>query len=154
MGFSFKHSAGFGKRVEFSIIGKMLMEGLDCYVPLVDDHGVDCVVKKEDSTFIEIQIKARSNEVKLGDGAMFASISHELRPNYYFVFVSHRLEKMWIMSSGEFLKESKLIHSGKNAGKRNIKFNGCKTNKATGKKEEYMLDKYAKYEQDDFALFH
>ena len=141
MGFSFKHSAGFGKRVEFSIIGKMLMEGLDCYVPLVDDHGVDCVVKKEDSTFIEIQIKARSNEVKLGDGAMFASISH-------------RLEKMWIMSSGEFLKESKLIHSGKNAGKRNIKFNGCKTNKATGKKEEYMLDKYAKYEQDDFALFH
>ncbi len=25
---------------------QMLMEGLDCYVPLVDDHGVDCVIKR------------------------------------------------------------------------------------------------------------
>ncbi len=43
---SFRHSVGFDKRMEYSIIGRMLMEGLDCYVPLVDDHGVDCVIKK------------------------------------------------------------------------------------------------------------
>ena len=43
MGISFRHSAGFGKRIEYMLIGKMLMEGLDVYVPLVDDHGVDCV---------------------------------------------------------------------------------------------------------------
>ena len=30
------------------------MEGLDVYLPLVDDHGVDCVKKKEDGTFIEV----------------------------------------------------------------------------------------------------
>lgn len=154
MGFPFKHSAGFGKRVEYSIIGKMLMEGLDCYVPLVDNHGVDCVVKKEDGTFIEIQIKARSNEVKMGDGAMFASISHELRPNYYFVFVSHRLGKMWIMSSEEFLSETTPNKDGKNKGKRNIKFSGCKMNKANGVQEEYALDKYAKYECINFSRFH
>lgn len=40
MGVSFRHSAGFGKRMEYRLIGQMLMEGLDCYVPLVDDHGV------------------------------------------------------------------------------------------------------------------
>lgn len=47
MGISFRHSAGFGKRMEYNLIGKMLMEGLDCYVPLVDDHGVDCIIKKK-----------------------------------------------------------------------------------------------------------
>ena len=30
-------------------------EGLDVYLPLVDDHGVDCVIKKENGTFIEVQ---------------------------------------------------------------------------------------------------
>ena len=43
---SFRDSASFGKRMEYKLIGDMLMEGLDCYVPLVDDHGVDCVIKK------------------------------------------------------------------------------------------------------------
>ena len=58
MSLSFRHAAGFGKRMEYRIIGDMLMEGLDVYVPLVDDHGVDAVIKKADGTFIEIQIKA------------------------------------------------------------------------------------------------
>ena len=51
---SFRHSAGFGKRMEYKIVGDMLMEGLDCYMPLVDDHGVDCVIKRGDGVFIEI----------------------------------------------------------------------------------------------------
>lgn len=58
MAASFRSLAGFGKRMEYNLVGKMLMEGLDCYLPLVDDHGVDCVIKKSDGTFIEIQIKA------------------------------------------------------------------------------------------------
>ena len=56
MSISFRHSAGFGKRMEYKIVGDMLMEGLDVYLPLVDDHGVDCVIKKSDGTFIEVQI--------------------------------------------------------------------------------------------------
>ena len=85
MGMSFRSSAGFGKRMEYNIVGQMLMEGLDCYLPLVDDHGVDCVIKKPDGTFIEIQIKARSNEVADGDAALFAAITHTLTPNFYFI---------------------------------------------------------------------
>ena len=49
MSISFRHSAGFGKRMEYKLIGDMLMEGLDCYTPLVDDHGVDCVPPQRDS---------------------------------------------------------------------------------------------------------
>lgn len=149
---SFRHTAGFGKRMEYNLIGKMLMEGLDVYVPLVDDHGVDCVIKKEDGTFIEVQIKARSNEVTDGDAALFACLQHgpEPIPNFFFVFYSERLESMWIMSSEEFLKESLKNKTGKNIDKRSIWFNGNKK-KAKG---EYCKEKYDKYKCTNFSRFH
>ena len=128
MSVSFRHSAGFGKRMEYKIIGDMLMEGLDCYVPLVDDHGVDCIVKKPDGTFIEIQIKARSREVTDGDAALFSAINHELTENFYFVFYSERMDMMWILSSEEFLKECSTNKNGKNVGKHGIWFNGNRKN--------------------------
>ena len=161
MSFSFRHSAGFGKRVEYNLIGKMLMEGLDVYVPLVDDHGVDCVIKKEDGTFIEVQIKARSNEVKFGDGALFSAITHEPSKNFYFVFYSERIKNddgsegaMWIMSSEEFLQECVTNKSGINEGKRSIWFNGRRTNKNTGEKSEYCFERFDKYRCTDFSRFH
>ena len=52
----------------------MLREGLDVYVPMVDDFGIDAVIRKGNNSFIEVQIKARSNDVLLGDGALFAAI--------------------------------------------------------------------------------
>ena len=154
MGYSFRSSAGFGKRIEYKLIGDMLMEGLDCYLPLVDDHGVDCVIKKEDGTFIEIQIKARPKNVADGDAALFAAIDHQYQPNYYFVFFSERLNTMWIMSSEEFLAECVTNKTGKNAGRHTIWFNGNKTNKSTGIKEEYCYPKFEKYIAKDFSRFH
>ena len=44
MPYPFRHSAGFGKRIEYWIIGRMLKEGLDVYVPLVDDDAIDAVI--------------------------------------------------------------------------------------------------------------
>ena len=154
MGISFRHSAGFGKRMEYNLIGKMLMEGLDVYVPLVDDHGVDCIIKKEDGTFIEVQIKARSREVTDGDAALFAAITHELTPNFFFVFFSERLDTMWVMSSEEFLQECVTNKNGKNQGKRGIWFNGSKTDKETGKKQEYCKEQFRKCICKDFSRFH
>lgn len=154
MGIPFRHTAGFGKRMEYSIIGKMLMEGLDCYVPLVDDHGVDCVIKKEDGTFIEIQIKARSNEVNDGDAALFSAISHEHRENFYFVFYSERMDMMWILSSKEFLDECYTNTNGKNKGKHVIWFNGNKKDPSTGEKREYCKEQFERYVCKDFARFH
>ena len=154
MGISFRHSAGFGKRMEYNLVGKMLMEGLDVYLPLVDDHGVDCVIKKEDGTFIEVQIKARSNEVTDGDAALFAAITHELTPNFFFAFYSERLEMMWIMSSEEFLRECVTNKTGKNAGKHRIWFNVNRTDPKTGVKKEYCKKQFEQYICTDFSRFH
>lgn len=69
--------------------------------------------KKRMAPFIEVQIKARSNEVTDGDAALFSAITHDLTKNFYFVFYSERLEMMWILSSDEFLQECVTNKTGK-----------------------------------------
>jgi len=149
----FRHTAGFGKRIEYWIIGQMLKEGLDVYVPLVDDFGVDAIIRKDDGTIFEAQIKARSNDVIMGDAALFAAIPHEPRKNYYFIFYSERLNTTWIMSSKDFIKEAVQNKNGKNIGKRSIWFNGTKTDKETKQKIEYPKPQFDKYIVKDFSIF-
>ena len=105
-------------------------------MPLVDDFGIDAIIRKHDNTFIEVQIKARSETAILGDAALFAAIVHpEVRPNYYFVFYAERMKSMWIMSSEEFDKEAVRNKTGKNVGKRSIWFNG---KKKARRRESYL----------------
>lgn len=143
---SFRHSAAFGKRMEFYLIGLMLKEGLDLYLPLVDDDAIDAVLKKPDGSYVEIQIKARSKHVLFGDAALFAALKHEYRPNYWFVFYSERMNTIWILSSKEFIKESGQNKSGKNIGKRSIWFNG----RNTKLKKEHVKPQFEKYVAENF----
>ena len=124
MSSTFRNSAAFGKRMEYYLIGLMLKEGLDVYIPMVDDDAIDAVVKKPNGEYVEIQIKARSKGVKFGSSGLFAALTHEYRDNYWFVFYSERMDTIWIMSSDEFITESVQNHTGKNAGKRGIWLNG------------------------------
>jgi hypothetical protein len=129
----------------------MLKEGLDVYVPLVDDHAVDAIVKRKDGSIAQIQIKARSNDVLLGDAGLFAAIPHELRENYWFVFYSERMSTFWIMTSDEFIEEAAQNKNGRNAGKRSIWFNGTKKSKETGGRVEYVKERYLPYVETDFS---
>ena len=144
---SFRHLAAFGKRIEYYVIGLMLKEGLDVFVPMVDDNGIDVVIRRPDGSFVEVQIKARSKHVIFGDGGLFAAIPHELRVNYWFVFYSERMDKMWILSSKEFIKESVQNKTGKNKGKRSIWFNGKNTKENT----EHCKPQFQKYLATDFS---
>lgn len=150
MALPFRHSAGFGKRIEYWIIGRMLKEGLDVYVPLVDDDAIDAVIRKPNGSFTTVQIKACSKDVIEGDSALFAAIPHEARDNYWFVFYSERLDITWIMTSQEFIAEAVQNKTGKNKGKRSIWFNGKKTDKSTGMKVEYCKKQFEKYVCKDF----
>ncbi len=146
MSIPFRHSAAFGKRIEFYVVGLMLKEELDVYLPLVDDDAIDAVVKRPDGRFVEVQIKARSKTVTFGDAALFAAMPHEPRKNYWFVFYSERMETIWIMSSNEFMDESHQNKAGKNAGKRSIWFNGKNTKANT----EHVRPQFQKYVANDF----
>jgi hypothetical protein len=147
----FRHSAGFGKRIEYWIVGRMLKEGIDVFLPLVDDDAIDAIVRRDDGTFGLVQIKARSSDVKFGDAALFAAITHESRADYWFVFYSERLDLMWIMTSKEFLKLSVQNKTGKNVGKRSIWFNGKRKDPATGETVEYCKPQWTKYLARDFS---
>lgn len=146
---TFRHNAGFGKRMEYFVISKMLEQGLDVYIPLIDDFGIDAVVRKKDGSFVELQIKARSKDVLFGDAALFAAITHEQRDNYYFVFYSHRMDKTWILSSQEFVENAVQNKTGKNKGKRSIWFNG----KDTRNKIEHPKPQWDKFLHTNFDIF-
>ena len=150
MATAFRHSAGFGKRIEYWIIGRMLKEGMDVYVPLVDDHAVDAIVRRKDGSIALVQIKARSRTVVDGDAALFAAIPHEHRSDYWFVFYSERLDVTLLMTSEEFISEAVQNKNGKNAGLRSIWFNGKRTDRQTGEKAEYIKDRFQKYIIHDF----
>jgi hypothetical protein len=154
MAISFRHTAGFGRRMEYWIIGRMLKEGLDVYVPLVDDFGIDAIIRKKDNTFIEVQIKARSSDVIPGDAALFSAIVHpEVRSNYFFVFYSERMDSMWIMSSEEFDKVAVRNKTGNNIGKRGIWFNGKRKGKAGSVMTEHHNPRFDAYRATDFSRF-
>lgn len=148
---TFRSSAGFGKRIEYWIIGRMLKEGMDVYVPLVDDHAVDAIFRRKDGSIALVQIKARSRDVVEKDAALFAAIVHDPREHYWFVFYSERLNLTWLMTSEEFIAQAAQNKTGKNMGKRSIWFNGTRRNKQTGQVEEYCKPQFTKYLTEDFS---
>lgn len=135
--------------MEYFVVSKMLEQGLDVYIPLIDDFGIDAVVRKKDGSFVELQIKARSKDVSFGDAALFAAITHEQRDNYYFVFYSHRMDKTWILSSQEFVDNAVQNKTGKNKGKRSIWFNGKDTKNQT----EHSKPQWDKFLHTNFDIF-
>jgi hypothetical protein len=154
-GLSFRHTAAFGKRIEYWIVGRMLKEGMDVYMPLVDDQAVDAIVRRKDGSVALVQIKARSRDVAPGNAGLFAGIPHpELRKDYWFVFYSERMDATWLMTSAEFMDELQQNKAGKHAGLRTIWFNGKRRNKATGRSEEYTRPQFEKYLTTDFGRMH
>ena len=147
---SFRHSAGFGRRMEYWIIARMLKEGLDVYTPLVDDFGIDAVVRRPSGEFVECQIKARSRTVGFGDAGLFAAIRHEARPNYFFIFYSERMDTTWIMSSEEFLQHSVVNRNGRNVGLRSVWFNGRRRDHG-GEPVEYVKPQWERFVAHDFS---
>ena len=87
-----------GKIAELKIQAEMLAEGFEVYTPLVDDHGVDAIVRWNKGPFLRVQIKAVGQNARwpatfntggLSDGKGF------------FVFRSEQWKKEWIMSCEE-----------------------------------------------------
>jgi len=147
-GKSFFQSASFGKRMEFWLIGEMLRQGLDVYRPLVDDKGIDAIVRRPDGTYVEVQIKARSKDTTEEQAGLFAGIRCESNPNYFFIFHSAQIGengKMWIMTADEFIENASKQIQGKHAGSYTLHLSGCRRNKETRRKEPYGKPQFEKF---------
>jgi hypothetical protein len=147
-GKSFFSLAGFGKRMEFWIIGEMLRQGLDVYRPLVDDKGIDALVRRPDGSCAEIQIKARSKDIAPEQAGLFAGIRCEPNPNYWFIFHAAHIGasgKMWLMTAAEFMEHASRQTQGKHAGAYTLHLSGVKSNKETGQKEAYAKPQFEEF---------
>lgn len=137
-------SSRFGKYIEHYVISLMLKEGLDVYLPVIDNDRVDMIVKRPNGKFAEVQIKARSKEAKCP--AFFPEVRHEKpRPHYWFIFYVARFDAMLLLSSLEFYTLSGGRRAGKPEGTRQIRFDGRKDG------EPYIQVKYQKYLSTNFA---
>lgn len=143
--------ANFGKRIEYWVACSALKQGLDVFIPLVDDKGIDLVIRRKDGTYIEVQVKGKSKKGSREMAADFSSITHIARPNYFFVFYSEHLDTFWIMSSQEFLKEAGQMKSGPDKGKWWITLNGTSKNIETGEVQVFCKREFNKYITKDFS---
>jgi len=152
-GKAFFNLAGFGRRMEFWIIGEMLRQGLDVYRPLVDDKGIDAIVRRPDGSYAEVQIKARSKDIAEKQAGLFAGIWCEPNPNYWFIFHSAHIGesgKMWLMTAAEFMEYASHHTRGKHAGAWTIHLSGVRRNEKTGEREAYAKPQFEKFSCTSF----
>lgn len=101
--------ASYGKRHEYIVIAELLRHGFDVYIPLVDDRQIDCIVRRGDNDYLDLQIKSRS------ENGQFAGLKIEPpRRNYFFVFYVESVNTRWIFPSCELVEKANPIPSGQN----------------------------------------
>ncbi len=146
----FRSSASFGKRIEYVVIGELLRQGYDIYQTLVDDQGIDCVLRhkgKSSLIYLDIQIKARSKKSKLIHAGRFSKLQVDSerppRPNYLFIFYSEHISDgtYWIIPSTEIVKEG-TSHGEKHKGKYNLSLAGIR------KGSPYPKPRFEKYRDE------
>lgn len=110
-----------GESTEHLVVSKLLDEGREVYLPVVDDHGIDILVKSKEGApddYQEIQVKA---EDKIKHRGLFAALNCPTpRRNYWFVFYVKSLDKLWVINSVALVKIASQNQSGKNVGKYSI----------------------------------
>lgn len=123
---AYRHNASFGKREEFTAIADLIRRGYDTYVTLVDDQGIDCVIRQGPEKYFDIQIKARSKNC-VPRNAGFFPLLHIKNPrkSYVFIFYSEMCELngkagvYWVIPSDKIAEPrfGNVLKSGKNKGK-------------------------------------
>ena len=97
------------------MIAELLRLNFDVYSTLVDDQGIDCVIRLDPNRYLDIQIKARSDEAQ--EWNLFAAMSIKPRDNFFFIFYMEKNDTMWVVPSTDVVSMASRNVEGKNAGK-------------------------------------
>lgn len=123
---SYRSSASFGKRQEYVVIAELLRRGFDVYQTLVDDQGIDCIIRQDgqrELRYLDIQIKARSKDCNPKNAGRFAAMEiTSPRPNYFFIFYSEMIDTYWVVPSLELVSHARRNKTGQNVGRYTINF--------------------------------
>lgn len=148
---SYRDSASYGKRQEYRAVAELLQRNFDVYMTLVDDMGIDCIIRVNDKRYLDIQIKARSANIKEKNYGYFPLLPvPENRDNYFFIFYVEAIKEYWVIPSKDIIEMSKvdgssvnIAKSGQNIGKYAVRVTGLNKGKAVPKPqfEKYRGDK-------------
>ena len=85
-----------GKITEFQVISKLIMSGLDLYVPIID-IGIDCILRIEKpgkpTRYYEIQIKSTKYNVSIRGAKKIVQYIQEKKPENYFLIIAIRKDE-------------------------------------------------------------
>ena len=138
-----------GKATEWLVSSMLLAENRELYLPAVDDHGVDLIVRTlnhnsgaattapEHYEFQEIQVKS------LSTGGLFAAIKCDApRANYWFVFYIKDIDRMWLVNSFDFCSLASRNEKGQNIGK--YSFDLKPTTRTPLKQDQFLVTDFSK----------
>lgn len=99
-----------GKKAELFVFRELISKGADVYLPMMDT-GVDAVVRRKNSTYAEIQVKATEKDDQAGYFNV-RDLQALTRPNYFVVCVDMNramaiepgTPNVWIVPASEFMK--------------------------------------------------
>lgn len=134
----YRDTASFGKRQEYSVIAELLRRGFDVYATLVDDQGIDCIIRLSKKRYLDVQIKARSRDAKHWN--FFPAMSFKPRKNYWFIFYTEKNDIFWILPSKDVFKMAIMNKAGKNKGKRSLSLPRNLARQKAQKFKKYMND--------------
>jgi hypothetical protein len=132
---SYRNTASFGKRQEFIAISELLKRGFDVYLTLVDDQGIDCVIKINENLYLDIQIKTRSKIAK--NSNHFGPYDINPWENYFYILYMEETNNYFVLPTYILIDIFRDNKSGKNIGKFSLKI--PKTNKSS---KHEILEKY------------
>ena len=111
----YRDTASFGRRQEYIAAAELLRRGFDVYMTLVDDQGIDCVIRLDGNRYIDLQIKARSKSAQ--QGSFFAAMKITARKNLWYMFFAETLGHYWLLPSTDVVALGHQNKNGKHAGK-------------------------------------
>lgn len=135
---NYRNTASYGKRQEYIAVSELLKRGFDVYMTLVDDQGIDCVIRLNEKRYLDIQIKARSKDAKHWN--FFAAMTFEPRDNFYFIFFVEKNSTYWVIPSIELAAICSQNVSGKHSGKRHLMLPKLESGAKAKRFEKYKND--------------
>ena len=113
------------------------------YIPVVDDQGIDGVIRRGDKDYVELQFKACSEDCLPKNAGKFTGVKiPEPRENYFFLLYSHQAKTCWIFRSTELVALALPNKTEDNVGTYEITLTGLKKGKA------YAFPQYSEYENN------
>lgn len=102
---TFRSTASYGKREEFVAITELLKLNYDVYQTLVDDQGIDCVVRFDSPNgapyYLDVQIKARSGNAKQPRRFEMKLSRAQDRGSYFFILYCEKDNVHWIIPASD-----------------------------------------------------